>query len=622
MSVCSVASVKDVTQILIESNNDAACVCVEHGASDDAAPALLTAAGHAAEAGKHVRLVCADGVAAARCRALLAEHSAGLPQTPVEVLTMRELGLEVMADARVQDAVGRDARVLDDNELAVLMEDVKVSGLKPGRLREMLKFFYKSLSDCADEQDGWLITAEEQTVYAILTENMEARRALLPCEVSSLAYRGLVAADVQREPLMLVVDDYASLSRASQRLVRYLATDGLVVAASSLAASNAEEPYPCFEGFRELANEADCLVTLESSRPVAVRESRAFDDPEAECAFVAASVKECLAGDIDPRDVLVAVPHAAWGARMAEALEARGIAVGRAFGTGKIKGDPRTVGRYADLKLATFLRLYLDPHDFTALRSWLGFGDWLLRSDAFLELMAFARERGITVPQALAQLRMQQDADRPSHLIGKFDAPLDELDGLLRDCEGGMTREGAVALFASQGMPLSLRMVELLGDDPEHADLNRLAHNAFTVHEEDASRAAVRVAVYPCCHGCHVHTTFVTGLVNGFLPANDAVDDKFTIDHRRVALERERMLFLDVLATARERVVCTRFKQDRLEATVLTKVQTTRVFMKDGERFAKVAPSEFAALTDEVLMPSPHAPRELTTQVLCASPTL
>ena len=35
--------------------------------------------------------------------------------------------------------MGRDARVLDENELAVLMEDVKVSGLKPGRLREMLK---------------------------------------------------------------------------------------------------------------------------------------------------------------------------------------------------------------------------------------------------------------------------------------------------------------------------------------------------------------------------------------------------------------------------------------------------------------------------------------------------
>ena len=97
------------------------------------------------------------------------------------MVSVRELALSILGDARVGDAVGRDARVLDENELAVLMEDVKVSGLKPGRLREMLKFFYKSISDCADDDERWLITAEEQTVHAILTENLEARRALLRC---------------------------------------------------------------------------------------------------------------------------------------------------------------------------------------------------------------------------------------------------------------------------------------------------------------------------------------------------------------------------------------------------------------------------------------------------------
>ena len=104
----------------------------------------------------------------------------------------------------------------------------------------MLKFFYKSISDCADDDERWLITAEEQTVHAILTENLEARRALLPCEVSSLAYRGLVKAEVEREPLTLVADDFGSLSKASQRLVRHLATDGLVAAGRTLASSSSE----------------------------------------------------------------------------------------------------------------------------------------------------------------------------------------------------------------------------------------------------------------------------------------------------------------------------------------------------------------------------------------------
>ena len=38
--------------------------------------------------------------------------------------------------------------------------------------------------------------------------------------------------------------------------------------------------------------------------------------------------------------------------------------------------------------------------------------------------------------------------------------------------------------------------------------------------------------------------------------------------------------------------------------------------LDDGERFARVTPSEFASLTDEALSPAPDAPRELPTKVL------
>ena len=301
MSACTAASVEDAANNLLEElNSGAKCLCVEHDASDDVAPALLRAARARVEAGSNVRVVCADAVAAARFRALAADDPL---LGALDVVSVRELALSILGDARVGDAVGRDARVLDENELAVLMEDVKVSGLKPGRLREMLKFFYKSISDCADDDERWLITAEEQTVHAILTENLEARRALLPCEVSSLAYRGLVKAEVEREPLTLVADDFGSLSKASQRLVRHLATDGLVAAGRTLASSSSEEPYPCFDGFRALADEADCLVTLACERPAAARESRALDDPAAEFAFAEASVGECLVDGFRPGEI-------------------------------------------------------------------------------------------------------------------------------------------------------------------------------------------------------------------------------------------------------------------------------------------------------------------------------
>ncbi len=264
MCACTAASVEDAANNLLEElNSGAKCLCVEHDASDDVAPALLRAARARVEAGSNVRVVCADAVAAARFRALAADDPL---LSALDVVSARELALSILGDAQVGDAVGRDARVLDENELAVLMEDVKVSGLKPGRLREMLKFFYKSISDCADDDERWLITAEEQTVHAILTENLEARRALLPCEVSSLAYRGLVKAGVEREPLTLVADDFGSLSKASQRLVRHLATDGLVAAGRTLASSaSARNPSKHGYGSSEL-DEA-------SVRPAATRPS-------------------------------------------------------------------------------------------------------------------------------------------------------------------------------------------------------------------------------------------------------------------------------------------------------------------------------------------------------------
>ena len=76
--------------------------------------------------------------------------------------------------------------------------------------------------------------------------------------------------------------------------------------------------------------------------------------------------------------------------------------------------------------------------DFTSLRfSWLGFGDWLLRSDAFLELMAYARDHETTVPEAVAQLRTQRRRSLLDDIPGSSDGPLDELDELLRACEAG-----------------------------------------------------------------------------------------------------------------------------------------------------------------------------------------
>lgn len=618
MGACSVASVEELTRALL-GQRDAACVCIERGASDDVAPALLAKASQIRESGKTVRIVCPDRVSAERYRTLLA----GWPLLESDsVATVRQLALETLAVPRIRDAVGRDARMIDENEHDVLMEDVKVSGVKPGRLREMLGFFYKSMSSCADEDEGWLITAEEKAVHAILIENLEARRAVLPCEASSLAYRGLKAADVEMEPMALLADDFGSLSKASQRLVRCLSTEGFVAVGSGTAAWNSEERYPNFEGFDELVDACDEHIALAAEAHALPVDFVSLENPQEEFTSIAASVAKDVRDGVDPADILIAVPNSTWGFCIEDALERCGVACFRERGSMKVKGDPRTEGRFADLKLAAFLRLYLDGDDVTALRSWLGFGDWLLRSDAFLELVNYAKERGITVSEALFSLRAVPDAERPTKTFWKFDAAFDELDELADACRS-IGCDEVKALFDAHGMALSSDQVELLGDDPAHADIGRLARHAFdSAAIEGEAGDAVTIAPYRHCHGRTARITYVTGLVNGFLPSLDAVDDKYTVDHRRVALARERLLFLDLLTTASGKVRCSRFEQDRLENATALRMQTSRVYVKDGMRYATVAPSEFIGAPLDVLVADSDVPTDLPTKVLCASTTL
>ena len=205
--------------------------------------------------------------------------------------------------------------------------------------------------------------------------------------------------------------------------------------------------------------------------------------------------------------------------------------------------------------------------------------------------------------------------------FGKLDAPLDELDALMDAC-GDIGCDEAVALFEAHGMPLSPSMVGLLGDDATHADIERLARNAFSDPCYEGESSCVTIAPYRSCHGRVARITIITGLVNGFLPVLDAVDDKYTVDHRRVAYAREHLLFLDLLSTARDEVVCTRFERDRLENASVLRMQTSRVFVKDGTCYAAIQPSEFADAPDEALSVPDDIPRELPTKVLYASSTL
>ena len=73
----------------------------------------------------------------------------------VRVTTPRAFCLQVLSTPAAREATGRDPRLVSSFEQAFIMEDMKVSGLKIKRLREMLKFFYRGWTELSGEDPEW-----------------------------------------------------------------------------------------------------------------------------------------------------------------------------------------------------------------------------------------------------------------------------------------------------------------------------------------------------------------------------------------------------------------------------------------------------------------------------------
>lgn len=592
-------------------------------------------------------LVLAATPDAARVLGARLTEAAGERGAAIEVTCAREVALGLLASEEGRAFSGRAGRLVTPLELGFIMEDMKTSGLKQRRLREMLKFFYRNwteLAGGADDDDRWLIPGEEADTHALLKDVLRFTGGILEPEAAAMAVRFLLAcpevlASAQRTHVL--VDDYQMHSRASQHLANLLARDSVTVAADPTAVVEVFDSYPYGEGIGEFtqANEGCERIVLATSHacPAAARaanhlrtsldagaapsdtetEGASFTaleaaDPAAEMAAVADAVQAALEAGTNPSSIYILAFHPAWERRIARALEARGIAAALPIRGRVAAGDYRDLDRCAPARLLTALALVADPTDALTWRAWCGFGDYLANSPAFADMRAGGETQGKGLVAMLEEVAVAAPEEGfPGTGIGRI------LDAY---------RAGCALVERSQGLEGN----ELIGALADALDLSaeerertvQLA-SALTAPEpgvnapSDAramiarARQRMNAPVFETTEG-HVligdsaHLTGLTpatlvlcGFVNGFFPTRDFFDATVTTpDKQKLVRATDTRRLYAAAGKATQRLAASWFTSIGLVEAETLKLEIGRVKLRRGERIAVTAPSIYLADID------------------------
>ena len=655
-----------------ETQNNAGAAQVATPAHDTARVLVSGAAnaGKTALACEHVRALIAAGAEPGSILVVCAtpltarDFSARLGEAggEVRVCCARDVELGLLAEPAAQALTGRRARVLCDFEESFLLEDMRATGVAAKRLKGMLGFFRKSLTELADDDmASFIIDVREQAVLDALYAHLRAYDAMLDCEVGNLCVHYLRACPQAAQALgveHIVVDDYQCLNRASQHVMGLLGARTLWAFADPALAPQGDDPFPYPAGVGELraqggcvevrlpdpaggaAAASACLVSsgylgaltpgLAESRGK-VEDVQAYDvvpcepalegvcqrvyaKPEAELAGVAQGVREALAAGADPAQVLVLAPNRPWAARVAQALEGQGVAVEMHGAVRVAGGSFRDLGLCRTGRMYTALSLLADPADSLAWRCWCGCGDYLARSNVFCGVEDLARERGCGLAEALDLLESGQAGPLPAqeNMLVAYRQGREMIEGL-----AGLT---GVRLLAELAAGLGLDavpepyagLVEHGLAAPDADALELLAAAQGLARCAAAKPGAVRVGLYGLAGGFKAQEVFVCGLMNGWLPEHAYFDLAEADFEARAKIDAQaRRALCELSACAGRRLVLSGFARCDLELAERMHLKGYKVAMgPDGRRTTTVRPSDLAtyALHAWGLAPLPERP--------------
>ena len=578
-----------------------------------------------------IAVACASPQAAQDFRRRLAA-SAGKNADTVRIQPARAFALDVLATPEAVAQTGREPRMLADFEISFLMEDMKTSGLRPRRLKEMLKFFYRTWTELGDWEDGWLLEGEESQVHRLLKDNLAMVRGILEPEAANLAAKALTEnADLRsaQSYAHVFVDDYQAQSGASQVLMGLLASESLTIAGCVHECTEGYDSYPFKQGLDLFAkaNPACERIELSTYHHASVVHAAvngllakqvsegalpemtpaegvetgtvrfaSFERPQDEFDGVATIVREALGSGISPEDITIIAPHRMWGRQVARSLAEQGVAASVLSVHQPLGGDVRDRERSGAALLFTALRLTANPRDAVSWRAWCGFGDYLTHSNSFLKLRALMEEQDLDMPAALAQI---EDANMLGADLAKLLPPYEfgmELAHACSELTGmQLLDELAARVEATEREKAAVAAVCAPTEGDDAATLVARAEQSLLAPTFQPDTVRVCAPEQAC--GQTPRLLVFCGFMNGFVPCRAYFDGaEMPLDKQEKEYAHLVRQLYPALSKAQDTLVCTSFEKTDLETAERLKLKIHRIRMEKGVRVALTERSIFAEL--------------------------
>jgi DNA helicase-2/ATP-dependent DNA helicase PcrA len=595
-----------------------------------------------------ILVLCASPLAATTFERRL--EAAGI--SGATVTTARGIALDILAEREAVDAMGRDPRVLSTFETSFVMEDMKVSGVKPKRLREMLKFFYRSWTELAEEQDDWLVTVEEEEVHRRLKNILASLRGYLECEVACYAVKVLRDLPVVRMAHArghVMFDDFQCASRASQYMAGLLARKTYTITGDANAVTEVYDSYPYAAGlteFLEMYPQATCvrLTTFHRGKasldavkhlladpaldpcplthadtagthPHESLEVYAAATPAEEIAEISEMTAQAVRDGVPASHIAIATPSDIWSRNVVGSLASHGIRAQALPDREPIRGDIRDNARCVPARVLTMLNLLADPSDALAWRCWCGFGDHLANSNGFDVLYAISRNRQMGLVDALRTVSERgvgfsdaeyerEHAASVQRIVQAYRtgcsimARLTDLSGAaLLDRITSEVTDGAIA--QAPGTVKRLCLADE-GDESPAAMARRARQRLLA---PTLTNDGVMVVPYRKFAGLSPDLLIISGFVNGSIPTRDYFDSSKTVlDKRQRVHAADTRSVYTLAGKAGERLAVTFFTSIGIEDAYRLKLKIDRIYVPRGtrKRVCSIAPSDFLeAMTAE-----------------------